>query len=390
MFSRNGIVFCYLSLFAFLIANNAHAAKALVRLSDGSTLVFYHAEEGGGGLLELSDLIRNAADATEYSVEEFHLASTQEGLKSLQLLNSGEFTTVDRLAVAAYGKYGASICNLLRPNAGRHSGTPQMRTLSNQTRRLLIDRAEPASFLKQVITDQSGQTLTRFERVFLLDTEDSRWIHMALMAPDEFTSVVKDIDAVIAKAPALDKPYLYRATLVPKGLFSSGGTIRPGSYVGEFGFMSTSSDIRSILFRYTPAGGGAAYINKSIDAANQKEIVYTIKTNSRTKALNISGRKFVKSIDRLPDGRLDIIPDNLMSSDSERLLPRESRFRVKAISEPVDVRLRGGGTHQRRSVVLEHIPDDETIDADILDIYSGDRMNPAEFSRVRSSGACGP
>ena len=257
MFNKKGLVFCYLLLFAFLIANNTHAAQALVRLSDGSTLVFYHAEEGGEGLLELSDLIRNAADATEYSVEEFQLASIQEGLKSLQLLDSGEFTTVDRLAVAAYGKYGASICNLLRPNAGIFKGTPQMQTLSDQTRRLLIDGAEPASFLKQVITDQSGQALDKFERIFLLHLDDSRWLHMALMAPGEPASVVKDIDAVIAKAPALlDKPYLYRVALVHKGLFGSDGTIRPGSYVGELGFMSTSSEIRSILFRYTPAGGG--------------------------------------------------------------------------------------------------------------------------------------
>jgi len=105
--------------------------------------------------------------------------------------------------------------------------------------------------------------------------------------------------------------------------------------------------------------------------------------------LNISGYKFVKSIDRLPDGRLDITPKNLMSSDSEYLLPRESRFRVVAISEPVDVPWING-TYQRRSVVLEHIPDDETIDADILDIYSGETMNKEEFSRPRPSGACGP
>jgi len=247
--SKKGLVFCYLLLFAFLIANNnTHAAKTTVHLSDGRVLTFFHADEEGLRLEQLADLIRSAANATEYSAEEFKTASIQEGLKSLSLLDSARFDTGDRLAVVAYGRSGTTIDNILRPKGGKFSYVGRVKFLSKKVRRQLIDGTESADDFLLDVT-RSEAELARFKNTLLGSST-----RVSVLAPDDFISVINHLDRAIAKAPALDKPYLYRVALVPKGVMDS--AIRPGSYVADFGFMSTTSDIRSLKHRYTPGGGG--------------------------------------------------------------------------------------------------------------------------------------
>jgi hypothetical protein len=169
--------------------------------------------------------------------------------------------------------------------------------------------------------------------------------------------------------------FLYRVQVVADRVWES--KITAGDIVSDKGFVSTSSNLGIVKRRYSSFSESELSRGSSSRASGQ-EIVFLIKVNKNTTALNISPYKFHSKVD--PKNQMDLRE----FSSIEHVLPRETKFRVLGIHPPSTTLTFPESA--RIYAVLEPLPDDIHLrGGEIKDIFSGEVIPVENFSRDPST-----